>query len=267
MAGTTWLDVSAGSNATCGVSSDNKLRCWGSQLGQSNKVPTQVDTATDWARVRIGQSHGCALKTTGSLYCWGFNASGQVGNGTLANNVTTLAQVGADGEWSSVDIGTAFTCGKKKTGGIFCWGVNANGQLGIGVADHSTPTKIGAGADWKYVAARGDATCAIAKTGQLSCWGSTQFIAPPDLRRQVPATIGLATDWATVDVGQNHACATKTDQSMHCWGTGYQGALGLGATSQATTPQSVGLKVTNMSVGRRAHLRDRARHAVPLVLG
>lgn len=44
--GTTWLDISTGTNATCGISSDRKLWCWGAQLGGQTKVPAQLDTAT-----------------------------------------------------------------------------------------------------------------------------------------------------------------------------------------------------------------------------
>lgn len=250
MAGTTWLDISAGGSATCGVASDRKLRCWGAQLGAANKVPTPVDTATDWAMVRVGSSHACAIKTTGALYCWGVNQWGQVGTGTVTNNVTTLQQVGSATDWAAVDVGGGFTCARKTSGAIYCFGTNANGELGAGLPSHLAPTKIGATAEWLYVMASNDITCGVKKTGSLHCWGGTNYIAGPDIRRQAPYQIGVDTNWSTVTAGTYHACARKNDNSLYCWGWNYNGVVGVGAEyTQYASPQSVGLSASAVSAG------------------
>jgi alpha-tubulin suppressor-like RCC1 family protein len=245
-AGTTWLSVSAGSRATCGVTSTGSLRCWGLITSPYNVTPTDIDTAADWARASVGTSHACGLKQDGRLYCWGTNSDGQLGSGTL-NASPSPVQVGTDKDWADVVTGADFTCGTKKNSQVYCWGSNAAGQLGLGNVNHLAPTKIGAGADWKDVGANGSTTCAVKKSGELACWGIVPggTVGP----QQAPLTIGTETSWATVRVGSSFACATKTDQSLHCWGYGNSGQLGIGATTSAPLPTSVGLAAKSYSLG------------------
>ena len=46
-AGTSWSDLSAGNTATCGVTTTGSLRCWGYLASRNDKVPAEIDTATD----------------------------------------------------------------------------------------------------------------------------------------------------------------------------------------------------------------------------
>jgi alpha-tubulin suppressor-like RCC1 family protein len=42
-----------------------------------------------------------------------------------------------------------------------------------------------------------------------------------------------------VGVGHNHACATRSDQTLWCWGKNASGQLGVGNTSNQSTPTQV----------------------------
>ncbi len=90
-----------------------------------------------------GQAHTCAIYSNSSLYCWGSNFLGSLGNSSTAG--LTDAQ---DPGW--VDLGSGRTASSITHGGIAawhdcaildnhslsCWGVNVNGQLGLG---HTAP--------------------------------------------------------------------------------------------------------------------------------
>ncbi len=62
------------------------------------------------------------------------------------------------------------SCGT--TGGkLYCWGYNANGELGDGtVADKSVPTQIGVRTDWSDISSGIYHTCGKIN-GELYCWG------------------------------------------------------------------------------------------------
>lgn len=129
----------------------------------------------DWKQVSAGGTHTCGIRVSGSLYCWGSNAAGQVGDGGAA--VDHGAPVRLDGgstDWASVAAGSGYTCARKTSGRLYCWGFDGTSQLGDGGAhaDQSTPVEVaGAATDWASVNAGELHTCARKTTGDLYCWG------------------------------------------------------------------------------------------------
>ncbi len=142
--------ISAGTNTSCVVTKFGKAYCWGSnnngQLGNSNtgtnsNVPVAVSTTTgltdtNVASISVGQYTSCALTTLGKAYCWGGNTYGQLGNGeTTTSNVpaAVLTTTGlTNTNVASISAGPNFTCALTTSKEIYCWGYNANGELGNG---------------------------------------------------------------------------------------------------------------------------------------
>jgi alpha-tubulin suppressor-like RCC1 family protein len=84
----------------------------------------------------------------GALYCWGLNDHGQLGDGTPATRRTPTP---VSGNLSFVEVtagvefiaGGSHTCGRVASGAVYCWGMNAYGQLGDGTtADKWIPTIV-----------------------------------------------------------------------------------------------------------------------------
>src|SRR5208283_789402 len=90
--GIVFLNVSSGSNHTCGVG------------GVPGSIAYNV------------------------AYCWGDNSSGQLGNGTTINSATPVPVSGGL-SFSTVSAGGNQTCGLTTDGVTYCWGDNSSGQL------------------------------------------------------------------------------------------------------------------------------------------
>jgi alpha-tubulin suppressor-like RCC1 family protein len=134
--------------------------------------------------ISAGGFHSCAIES-GRAYCWGFNQTGQLGDGTTADSIVpvavdtsgvlagkTLTQITA-GEWQ--------TCAVDAVGAAYCWGYNAEGQLGDGTtADSIVPvavdaTGVLAGQAITQITAGWQSTCALGAGGTAYCWGANNY--------------------------------------------------------------------------------------------
>jgi alpha-tubulin suppressor-like RCC1 family protein len=114
---------------------------------------------------------------------------------------------------------------------VYCWGSNANGQLGDTTnTDHFTPvaSTIGAVSD---LAAGGSNTCAIeTSTSRVKCWGWNQYGQVGDnstTDRATPTYTSATAQFTFVRVGAQHACAKLTSGGgVRCWGNNDYGQVG-----------------------------------------
>lgn len=175
-----WLTVAAGSLHNCGIQADQSLWCWGNnasgQLGDKtvrmHADPTQSE-GTGWTSLTAGLYHTCGTKIDGTLWCWGSNVNGQLGLvAATSTSLLTPTQVPPVGPWLSVSAGQNHTCGLQADFSLWCWGSNADGQLGIGSnAAATAPALVAPGSTWASVSCGGSHTCGIASDGRLWCWG------------------------------------------------------------------------------------------------
>jgi alpha-tubulin suppressor-like RCC1 family protein len=84
-----FLAVSAGDSHTCGVTTDNRAWCWGSNssgtLGDGTQTtgfqPRPVAGTRRYHNTSASQFYSCALTLAGRGECWGSNPRGELGNG------------------------------------------------------------------------------------------------------------------------------------------------------------------------------------------
>ena len=140
-------------------------------------------------------------------------------------------------DWASVDVGVSYTCARKTSGRLYCWGLDGSGQLGnLADGDQSAPVQVaGAATDWASVSTGDTHTCARKTSGRLYCWGLDNAgqvgNGGTNTDQGTPAEVaGAATDWSTVSAGAFHTCARKTSGRLFCWGFDDAGQLGDGGT-------------------------------------
>jgi alpha-tubulin suppressor-like RCC1 family protein len=75
-------------------------------------------------------------------------------------------------EFTSISAGLQHTCALTSVGVIFCWGDNANGQLGNGSFVNTSLPKLvenPTGVTFRTVSASGNHTCALSTTNKAYC--------------------------------------------------------------------------------------------------
>jgi len=246
--------VSTGVYHTCAVTTNNGVKCWGSngygQLGNGERTIriTPVDVlglGEGVNSVSAGLSHTCALTLNGGVECWGSNFYGQLGDGTTADKSTPVNVVGLSSGVTAISVGHNFTCALITNGGVKCWGANDVGQLGDGTTSNKNiPVDVidllnGANA----ISAGGGHTCALTISGGVKCWGNNfygQLGDGTNTGRNTPVDVlGLSGNMREISAGGNHTCALTIAGGVKCWGSNFYGQLGDG-TSWRNTPIQVG---------------------------
>ena len=181
---TNWTAVSAGDHHNCARRANGQVLCWGDdgdgQLGNGGgsndrDVPTPIAGGGNWRSVSSGDMHSCAVRATGQASCWGLDAEGAIGDGVPAGiRYAPVQVVGPVTDWTSISAGGLHTCARRSTGELYCWGLDAHGQVGDGgtSTNRHAPSEVGGGAtDWLSVDAGGFHSCARTRTGRAYCWG------------------------------------------------------------------------------------------------
>jgi len=212
LTGITSVTVSDTGYTACAIGAGGALWCWGyggyGQLGigdESNSpfaVPVVTDASnvqvTGFKTVSVSYQTTCGLKTDNSVWCWGDNYYGQVGIGVdpQANTGTSRyvvypAQVTKLGTTATSVISNYYnytSCASVTDGSAWCWGYNAYGDLGNGLATGyanvpsqvltaaATPlTGVSQVLNWT------NRPCALKTDGSLWCWpdpaGGTNYYA------------------------------------------------------------------------------------------
>ena len=132
--------VSAGAGYSCGVTQAGAGYCWGEDVSgslgaggavpQANPTPTLVLGGHTFTSITAGGGHTCGV-VGGLTYCWGLNASGELGIGSMVNqSIPFLLPTQFGISLLLPGIGD-HTCGLNGLGEIYCWGLNASGQVGV----------------------------------------------------------------------------------------------------------------------------------------
>ena len=154
-----WVSVACGEKHTCGVRTGGALLCWGGnddgQVGVGREgpdgvrliidVPTAVDSSNGWGAVVAGAFHSCARKDrSNEPFCWGRASSGQLGVGDSADVVEFPTRIPALSAVRRFGLGAQHSCAFDSDRKLYCWGDNAQGQLGLGDTQRRTePVLVG----------------------------------------------------------------------------------------------------------------------------
>ena len=276
--GLSFVVASAGGSHTCGVtpfSADSGISftyCWGlnasGQLGDGtttdrSKPQAAVPGATGTV-LSTGLNHTCLLNLdVGGDFCWGSNTNGQLGDGTTIGSTTPVA-IGSPGPTlNALSAGGSHTCGEAGSFvpgssyvsfAAYCWGANANGQLGDGTTIQRTSPVPVSGLSFAVsaVSGGGQHTCGLATAGAgipynlvtagtAYCWGfnnNGQLGDGTTTQRTSPVLVAGGLSFIAVSAGGSHTCGVTVD-AAYCWGSNSSGQLGTGTTTGSSVPVKV----------------------------
>src|SRR5688572_20171042 len=103
----------------CAITKTGELRCWG-----GNRAPSVLGAGSTWKSVSVGWQRFsssvtlCAIKSDDTLWCW----TGGV-DATPAQPDTI--------KFEEISLAQQNRCAIADTGGLYCWGTNNFGALGV----------------------------------------------------------------------------------------------------------------------------------------
>jgi alpha-tubulin suppressor-like RCC1 family protein len=269
---------------TCALTSGGAAYCWGDQgfgvgvgdgTSSARTVPTPVTmpSGVTLKSISAGGSHTCALTPAGTAYCWGLNSFGNLGTGGFSSSLIPVPVAMPQGvTFSAISAGYFHTCAITSAGALYCWGHNANGEIGNGDTTQfvSAPSLVPlpSGTIVTAVTTGWLFTCALTSGSQVYCWGANLSGRLGDgttTERHTPVAVVMpaGVTFSAIDIGNTHTCAISTSGSAYCWGDnsagsqlatpGGVGALGDGTTIDRFVPTAVlmpmGVKFTSISTG------------------
>jgi len=264
LSGKTVTAISAGSDFACAIAS-GQAYCWGhngyGQLGNNSatdsSIPVPVDTTGVLAgktitAISTGKNFTCAIADS-QAYCWGGNSDGQLGtwaaNERIPLAVDTSGVLGGKAV-TAISTGSAHTCAVA-SGQAYCWGRNANGQLGNNsttTIDVPVAVSTADALSGKTVTAISTATyntCAVA-SGKAYCWGYNYY-GQLGNNSTADSLIPVAVDTSNmlsgktvtaISSGYSHSCVIADDQ-VYCWGSNTYGELGNSSTTSSYVPVAI----------------------------
>ncbi|HMV68251.1 MAG TPA: hypothetical protein PKA64_15495, partial [Myxococcota bacterium] len=238
----------------------------GEDVGDVGSDVHDVFEYYDRQKIRSGlqSSHVCALLDNGTVKCWGLNAVGQLGQGNVANLGDGAGEMGD--ALPAVDlpgtlavemiaVGASHVCALMEDNSMYCWGQNANGELGrsgggqigdgagemgdnlVAVPPHGQVAQLEAGDQFN---------CIRNTDGEVWCWGlntSGQLGTGNTTSSSTPVQISLGTGRTAtwIGLGSSHACAILDNDTVKCWGANASGQLGIdSATARGDGPGEMG---------------------------
>ena len=184
--------------------------------------------------IAAGYNHSCMI-VTGKAYCWGDNTYGELGDDSTVSS-TAPVPVDTGGVLSGVTLtqitaGNGYTCALASTGRAYCWGYNADGELGDSSAANSrvpvpvTTSGVLSGATLTEISAGEYATCGVSSAGAAYCWGqgtSGQLGDGRSASSSVPVAVSAGgvlagTTLTQVSAGGLAACALSSTGAVYCW--------------------------------------------------
>jgi alpha-tubulin suppressor-like RCC1 family protein len=264
----TWLMVSIGVGFMAGIKTDGTLWTWGvntsGELGLGNTTqynsPQKVGTDTDWVQVECGANFTIARKSNNNIYSTGNNTNGTLARGSFGVNRSTFAQIGSS-TWIDIKGGYFYMAALSPTYYISFAGYNQYANFGQNytpvTGNYRAPTIAPGISNNNWISTgffphtstnvlfiKVDGTLwasGLNQNGQLGLGDTTT--------RTIITQVGTDT-WNKVDNGgtsgssRSFSAGIKSNGTLWTWGNNTYGQLGLGNTTQYTSPQQVGVDNT-----------------------
>jgi len=245
------------------VVSPTPLYAWGAngsgQLGDGSGTDSSTPVGVTGlpandpvAAIAAGDVHSLALTQGGVVYTWGSNQYGQLGNPNDGYNTTTAASVTGTLEGNPVAAiagGLFHSLALTRSGSVYAWGYNADGELGNASAGSSSATPVQvmglpANDPVTAIASGHYHSLALTRSGAVYAWGANGVgqLGPGTsaISSTTPVQVtGLPAGVVAVAGGYGYSLALTGDGAVYAWGYNGDGELGNGNMTDSATPVAV----------------------------
>ena len=164
-------------------------------------------------------------------------------------------QVGTS-SWTKVASGAGYgQFAIRADGGLFAWGNNNQGGLGVGdLTTRSSPVQVGTDS-WTFISAGlTDSSFGIKQNNSLYSWGNNNGGLLGTTRTastSSPTFVASIKDsWTVVSAGSSSAMAIRNDNLLFGWGLNTSGQLGTDDITNKSAPTQIGNDTwSNISAG------------------
>jgi alpha-tubulin suppressor-like RCC1 family protein len=243
------LDIAAGSQHVCVVTSNSGVQCWGDNTyGQLGITASMTPTPTPGfvtnggfaSRVAAGGETTCMLGSA-TVACWGRNDFGQIGNGNTTN--THLPTTVALTQPVDIAVGERHACAVHANGTASCWGSNTAGQLGdVTFTNRSLPGPVTAITNAKKIVAGRSHNWVVGSDEMSWGWGDNtvgQLCEGGVTNRNRAVPRFPQTQVITSHQGDTTCMIQNEVDGVRCCGVNIYGQLGDGTRENRYTPTFV----------------------------
>ena len=146
MGETKFKEIVAGDYYSLALDENGNIWSWGrndeGQLGDGTKnnsnMPIKIDMGeTKFKEIMAGSYHSLAIDEFGNIWSWGRNDVGQLGNGSMNEQLTLIKIDMGETKFREIMAGGYHSLAIDEFGNIWSWGENYHGSLGNGTTENS----------------------------------------------------------------------------------------------------------------------------------
>lgn len=228
--------ASAGGFQAVAETTSGAVLAWGANF--DGQLGYGVDTTSYFA---VG------LARSGSAYAWGSDSTGGFGNGPATTQSLVPLAALAGKTWRSLSAGCTQVLGLSRSGQVYAWGGNFDGQAGGASQSPSTlPAAVPLPGNQPAVAVAAGCidSLALASDGRVYAWGANESGELGDGATTVaasPVAVSLPAGASVkaIAAGCSFGMALTTTGTVYTWGDNSQGQLGHGGGPAVAVPQPV----------------------------
>ena len=160
----------------------------------------------------VGLDEGFSSVSVGSYFSCGLRNDGTID--CWGSDWRRQVSDVPSGTFSAVDAGRRHACGLRSDGSVECWGYHTNGlNRSYDNSDWSNDAPSGS---FKSISAGADYSCGLRSDNSITCWGDDDWRLYHGVRgHRVDPPDGT---YVAVSAGSGFACGIRTGGTVVCWG-------------------------------------------------